>query len=109
MLAWLGYVLTWSYTREDCARGECSPLAEAARKHRSLEGDLVRGVALRNIYERHRRECEDAAATYRDVVHGDLAFGEVDWPAVRKKVKDAGGMLSFLRLSPAQQQRIAAS
>ena len=66
-------------------------------------------AGMRNLYERHRRECEDAAATCRDVVHGDLAFGEVDWPTVRKKVKDAGGMLSFLRLSPAQQQRIAAS
>ena len=33
VLAWLEFlaVLTWGYTREDCARGPCSPLAEAAR------------------------------------------------------------------------------
>ena len=32
-LAWLEFlaVLTWGYTREDCARGSCGPLAEAAR------------------------------------------------------------------------------
>ncbi len=33
VLMWLEFlaVLTWGYTREDCARGSCSPLAEAAR------------------------------------------------------------------------------
>jgi hypothetical protein len=33
VLAWIEFlaVLTWGYTREDCARGSCSPLAEAAR------------------------------------------------------------------------------
>lgn len=33
MLAWLEFlaVLTWGSTREECARGSCSPLAEAAR------------------------------------------------------------------------------
>ena len=33
VLAWLEFLamLTWGYTREDCARGSCSPLAEAAR------------------------------------------------------------------------------
>jgi hypothetical protein len=33
VLAWLEFlaVVTWGYTREDCARGSCSPLAEAAR------------------------------------------------------------------------------
>jgi len=32
-LMWLEFlaVLTWGYTKEDCARGSCSPLAEAAR------------------------------------------------------------------------------
>lgn len=51
-------------------------------------------AGMRDTYERHRRECEDAASTCRDVVHGDRAFSEVDWPVVRKKVKDASGMLS---------------
>ena len=33
VLMWLEFlaVLTWGYTREDCARGSCNPLAEAAR------------------------------------------------------------------------------
>ena len=33
LLVWLEFlaVLAWGYTREDCARGSCSPLAEAAR------------------------------------------------------------------------------
>ena len=33
VLTWLEFlaVLTWGYTREDCARGSCSPLAEGAR------------------------------------------------------------------------------
>lgn len=33
VLVWLEFlaVLTWGYTREDCARGSCSALAEAAR------------------------------------------------------------------------------
>jgi hypothetical protein len=33
VLLWLEFlaVLTWGYTREDCARGSCTPLAEAAR------------------------------------------------------------------------------
>ena len=33
VLVWLDFVavLIWGYTREDCARGSCSPLAEAAR------------------------------------------------------------------------------
>ena len=32
VLMWLEFlaVLTWGYTREDCARGSCGPLAEAA-------------------------------------------------------------------------------
>jgi hypothetical protein len=33
VLIWLEFlaVLAWGYTREDCARGSCSALAEAAR------------------------------------------------------------------------------
>jgi hypothetical protein len=33
VLVWVELLaaLTWGYTREDCARGSCSPLAEAAR------------------------------------------------------------------------------
>lgn len=33
VLVWIEFLaaLTWGYTREDCARGSCSPLAEAAR------------------------------------------------------------------------------
>ena len=32
LLVWADFlaVLTWGFTREDCARGSCSPLAEAA-------------------------------------------------------------------------------
>ena len=33
VLVWIEFlaVLVWGYTREDCAQGSCSPLAQAAR------------------------------------------------------------------------------
>lgn len=43
------------------------------------------------------------------VVHREAAFGDVDWPSFRAWFRDADGMVSFMRLSPAQQQRIMRS
>jgi hypothetical protein len=45
----------------------------------------------------------------RDVVHEQREFAAVDWGAIRAWVRDAQGMVSFIRLSPEQQRRIAES
>jgi len=59
VLAWVEFlaVLTWGYSREDCARGSCSPLAEAAKT--AVAVDLpalsIAVVALAVAYAIRRR------------------------------------------------------
>ena len=46
-------------------------------------------------------------STYcKRVVRGDLAFGDVPWPAIRAWVRDVEGMTAFFRLPTERQQQI---
>jgi hypothetical protein len=43
----------------------------------------------------------------RKVVHDEMSFGDAPWPGIREWIREAQGMVSFFRLSPEQQRRIA--
>jgi len=59
VLIWLEFlaVLTWGYSREDCARGSCSALAEAARSAVAVDlpGLSIAVVALAVAHAVRRR------------------------------------------------------
>ena len=68
VLVWIEFVavLAWGFTRDDCARGSCSALAEAARTAVAADlpalGTAVVGLAVADAVRRHRDGARPARA-----------------------------------------------
>jgi hypothetical protein len=73
VLAWIEFlaILTWGYTREDCAQGSCSALAQAARTAVAVDlpalSTAVVALAVAHGIHRWRRE-QGATAGAEDTV-----------------------------------------
>lgn len=72
VLVWLDFlaVLTWGSTREECARGSCSPLAQAARTAVAVDlpalSLVVVALAVAEALRRRRGSPRRARATEDD-------------------------------------------
>ena len=66
VLVWVEFlaVLVWGYTREDCARGACGPMAEAARMAVAVDlPALSTGLVALAVAHGLRRHSRDAGTS----------------------------------------------
>jgi hypothetical protein len=73
----------------------------------SLDDPKLKGFV--EMVAQTKQDGEAFAQDCRLVVHGDMAFGEADWSAIRAWTKNTEGMTNFFRMSSEQQERIMRS